>query len=78
MEKVYDMAVKTGEYTTSDGETKGRYENIGSVMKSENGSFCLLKKTFNPAGIQTSDGKDCIIVSLFKPKPKGEAADIPF
>ena len=77
MEKLYDMAVKTGEYTTSDDETKGRYENIGAVMKSENGSFCLLKKTFNPAGVQTAEGKDSIIVSLFKPKPKGEA-DIPF
>ena len=76
MEKVYDMAVKVGEYV-KDGETKGRYENIGSVMKGENGSFCLLKKTFNPAGVQTAEGKDSILVSLFKPQAK-ENAEIPF
>lgn len=44
---VYDLAVKTGEYE-SNGQTKGRYENIGKVLRNDNGQFMLLKKTFNP------------------------------
>lgn len=67
MKKVYDLAVKTGSYQ-KDGETKNRYENIGSIMESDNGQFIILKKTFNPAGINQGDGKDSIIISMFAPK----------
>lgn len=65
MKKVYDMAVKTGSYQ-KDGETKNRYENIGSVMKGDDGSFLILKRTFNPAGVPNPDNKDSVIVSLFE------------
>lgn len=66
--KLYDLAVKTGEYTR-DGETKGRYENVGSVLQMEDGGkMILLKRTFNPAGVPHKDGSDQIIVSMFKPK----------
>lgn len=67
MGKKYDLAVVTGTYQ-KDGETKKRYENIGVVMENDNGMYMLLKKTFNPAGIQ--DGKESIIVSMFEPKPR--------
>lgn len=65
MGKKYDLAVVTGTYE-KDGETKKRYENIGVVMENDNGMYMLLKKTFNPAGIQ--DGKESIIVSMFEPR----------
>lgn len=65
MKKVYDMVVKTGSYQ-KDGETKNRYENIGSVMKSDDGSFLILKRTFNPAGVPNPENKDSLIVSLFE------------
>ena len=42
--KVYDIAVKTGEYQ-KDGQTKGRYKNIGVVMKGDDGSFIILDRT---------------------------------
>ena len=66
-QKLYDLVVKTGEYQ-SNGETKARYENIGSVMQGDNGQFAIMKRTFNPAGVPNPDGKDSIIVSMFEPK----------
>jgi len=64
---VYDLAVKTGEYE-SNGQTKGRYENVGKVLRNDNGQFMLLKKTFNPAGVDSNG--DMIMVSMFEPKPR--------
>ena len=65
--KMYDVVVKTGEYQ-SNGETKGRYENIGKMMQGDNGPFLILKRTFNPAGVPNPDNKDSVIVSLFEPQ----------
>ena len=63
--KVKDIAVKTGEYQ-KDGQTKGRYENIGSIFKSDDGgTFLLMKRTFNPAGVHVEPGKDQILLSVF-------------
>ena len=71
MEKVYDLAVKVGTYE-KDGETKGRYENIGVIMKKDDGGkFILIKRTFNPAGVMNPDNKESIIVSMFDPKKEG-------
>lgn len=67
MKKVYDLAVKVGSYERG-GETKNRYENIGSVVEGEKGPFMFLKKTFNPAAISQGDGKESIIISMFAPK----------
>lgn len=69
---VYDLAVKTGEYE-SNGQTKGRYENIGKVLRNDNGQFMLLKRTFNPAGVDANS--DMVMVSMFEPKPRdGQAS----
>ena len=63
--RVKDLAVKTGSYTVN-GETKSRYLNVGSMMKSDDGSFfLLLNKTFNPAGVPGDPDRDNIIVSVF-------------
>ena len=63
--KIADLAVKTGEYQ-KDGEMKGRYENIGSLMQGDKGHFLILKRTFNPAGVPNPDDKDSVIVSCFE------------
>lgn len=65
--KLYDVAVKTGEYV-KNGETKGRYENIGTVMQGEDGQFLILKRTFNPAGVPNPDNRDSLIASFFAPQ----------
>lgn len=67
MQKLYDVTVKTGEYTNGHGEKKGRYENIGSMMQGDNGPFLILKRTFNPAGVPNPECKDSVICSLFEP-----------
>lgn len=64
--KLYDVVVKTGEYQNAQGEMKGRYENIGSVMQGDNGQFMILKRTFNPAGVPNPDNKDSLIASFFE------------
>lgn len=66
--KLYDLTVKTGEYTNAQGETKGRYENVGSVMQGDNGQFVILKRTFNPAGVPNPDDKDSVLISCFEPQ----------
>ena len=87
MKKVFDLAVKTGEYQ-KDGETKNRYQNIGSIMENDNGQFMILDRTFNPAGVPNPDNKSSVLVSMFKAdrdsgnkKPvenKSSAPDNPF
>lgn len=67
-QKLYDVTVKTGEYTNSQGETKGRYENIGTMMQGDKGPFLILKRTFNPAGVPNPDNKDSVICSCFEPQ----------
>ena len=69
--KLFDLVVKVGEYTNNQGETKARYENIGSVMRNDKGQFAMLKKTFNPAGVPGD--RDSILVSMFEPKPRNNS-----
>jgi single-stranded DNA-binding protein len=72
--KLYDLAVKTGSYQDRNGETKGRYENIGSVLQlDDGGKVILIKRTFNPAGVPFKDGSDQIMVSMFEPKDREQA-----
>lgn len=68
MGKKYDLAVKTSEYTNSNGETKSRFENIGVIMENDKGMYMMLKRTFNPAGVSVEPGRDNIMVSMFAPK----------
>lgn len=72
-QKLYDLVVKTGEYTNNQGETKGRYENVGSMMEGDNGPFLIMKRTFNPAGVANPDNKDSVIVSCFQPQDQQQA-----
>ena len=73
VKKVYDLAVKTGEYE-SDGETKGRYENVGVVLEGKDGMFVMLKRTFNPAGVPdlNDEKRDTILISMFEPREQEE------
>ena len=67
--KIRDLAVKTGSYTDRDGNTKGRYKNVGSLMESEDGGkFILLDTTFNPAGVPNPDNRDNVLISIFEMK----------
>ncbi|MFA7238976.1 MAG: hypothetical protein WC091_02615 [Sulfuricellaceae bacterium] len=66
--KRYDLAVKVGSYT-SNGKEKNRYQNIGVVMeKDDGGTFILLERSFNPAGVPFKEGGNTVMVSMFEPK----------
>lgn len=73
MKKKFDLAVKTGEYTNKEGQTKGRYLNVGCIMDGDKGQFILLDKTFNPAGIQSENGS--VLIHMFDLKEKETAND---
>ena len=67
--KIRDLAVKTGEYTDAQGNSKGRYQNVGSLMKTDDGGeFVILNRWFNPAGVPNPDNRDSVLVSCFKPR----------
>lgn len=69
--KLYDLAVKTGEYKNQQGETKGRWQNVGACMQGDDGGkFLMLAKWFNPAGVQDLSGKggESILLSMFPPR----------
>ena len=66
--KKYDIAVVTGEYKNSQGETKKRYQNVGAVIQGDNGLYIMLERWFNPAGIANPDNRSNLILSLFEPK----------
>jgi len=74
VKKIKDVAVKTGEYQGSDGQTKGRYQNVGALMKSDDGSvFILLEKWFNPAGVSGNADKSSVLLSCFDLRDKDDA-----
>ena len=71
MGKKYDLVVKVGEYTDGQGQTKGRFKNVGVMMDGDKGPYILLDRTFNPAGVGGNEGRESIIVSLYEPKQEG-------
>ena len=79
--KTHTISVKTGKYTTRDGQVKNRYENIGRVMTDDSGGkMYFLNRTFNPAGVPMNrDGDDAVLLSIFEDRPKeGQLAEDDF
>lgn len=69
--KLYDLKVKTGEYTNQQGEKKGRYITVGRIMAGNDGKeYIMLDRTFNPAGVPdlTGKGGDSILIGEFEPR----------
>jgi len=76
--KVYDLAVKVSTYTDRQGNEKGRWRNIGSVLQlDDGGKVLLIDRTFNPAGVPNPDGRDSVMVSMFPPKEQDQQQSAP-
>lgn len=68
------LMVKTGQYE-KDGQTKGRYTEVGVIMSNQNGEYALLDPAVNLAGVllqqqilaQKNNGKsgDRVMASIF-------------
>ena len=73
--KLYDCMVAVSKYKDQNGNDKTKWENIGAIWQNQdqNGNTyetLMIKRTFNPAGLDARDGADSVRVSLFKPQPK--------
>jgi hypothetical protein len=68
MEKLYNLSVKTMDYTNSKGERKKRYLSIGAIYDSGKGPYMILDRTFNPAGVSNPDNRTGVVVSMFEPR----------
>jgi len=77
MAKKYDLVVKVGEYTDGQGQTKGRFKNVGIMMDGDNGPYILLDRTFNPAGVGGNEGRESILISLYEPKQDNQRQGLP-
>lgn len=69
MTKRYDIVIKDGEYTDSNGETKARWVTLGAVMQGDKGFYALLNPGVNLAAYK-EEGQRSVIASLFEPKPR--------
>ncbi len=63
----HDLAVKTGEYQTRDGQSKGRWQRIGTVFRHDDGGTSI-KLDCVPVGLPDWDGW----VSVFKREERQE------
>lgn len=77
-QKLYDLAVKTGEYQDGQGNKKGRWQNVGAVMQnSDGGKFIMLERWFNPAGVPNPDNRGNVLLSMFEPRGSDDNARTP-
>lgn len=76
--RTHVLRVKNGEYQTSEG-MKTRWITVGSIVENEKGPMLMIDRSFNPAGVVSSDDRDSIIVSAFKvdeqPKARPDKSD---
>ena len=74
--KIFDCIVAVSKYTDKNGQEKTKWENVGAVWPdSYNGTpyhYMMLKRIFNPAGLDTKDGSDSVKITLTKPKTWGQ------
>ena len=69
------LAIKTGEYTNQQGETKGEYTRLGVIMDGQNGQYLLLDPSVSLAGCLAKQNRmnhkagkevrDSLMVSVF-------------
>lgn len=71
--KTHDLAVKLGTYTDRQGNEKGRWKNVGSVLETDDGGRVLLiDRTFSPAGVPNPENRDNVMISMFEPKDRDQ------
>ena len=77
--KTHDLAVKVGEYTNKQGETKAQWLNVGRVVQYDDGSeVWYINRTFNPAGVPIQEGKggDAVPIRKFEPRNNDQGGGV--
>lgn len=71
--KVADIKAKVGEYTNSEGATKGRWIDVGYVLEMDKGGkMRCYYPWINLGGIPRKDGHETVILSEFDVLEKDE------
>jgi len=73
---IKQLVAKVGTYRDrTTGEEKGRFQNIGTMMKNDDGSvFLLLDTTFNPAGVPDPQGRGNVLVNVWDMRDRNTPA----
>lgn len=76
------LVAKVGEYT-KDGQTKGRYVNLGVILSNDNGEYVLLDPSVSVSGILSQQNalaaqqgnklRDRAMVSIFTDQPRDDS-----
>ncbi len=77
MDKEYKVSVRVGEYTNKQGETKGKYLEIGEIRNGEKGPYFVWKAHTIPMEIQylaNKERKADILCSLWEIEGRGGKA----
>ena len=69
--KTHDLAVKIESYTDREGKQRNKYQNVGAVIEGNNGSYILLDRYFNPAGLPNPENRTNVIISMFDARQEG-------
>ena len=65
-QRIREIKVPVGEYTDQSGQKRTRWETIGSLWAGDKNDFIVLKKTFNPAGLESSpNNKHTVLLNCF-------------
>jgi len=74
-QRIREIKVPVGEYTDQQsGQKKTRWETIGSLWAGEKNDFIVIKKTFNPAGLESSpNNKHTVVLNCFDIEQKQQA-----
>ena len=69
------LAIKVGEFTNQQGETKGEYARLGVMMDGQNGPYLIIDPTVSLAGCMAKQNmmnhkagkevRDSVMVSVF-------------
>ena len=70
----YNITCKVGSYE-KNGETKGKYLTVGTVMEKDDGSRFIFIDPFFNFGAVERNGNDSVICSLMEPKEKENSQD---
>ena len=69
VKKIYNACISRGTYKARDGSTKNKYLSIGSIWQGENGNvFLLLDPSINYAAFPRKEGREMLMVQLYKPR----------
>ena len=70
------LMVKNGEYTNAQGETKGKWVQVGVILSNDKGEFVILEPSINLAGLPRSE-KGGVMVSIFEDQPRNQGQHPP-